>query len=197
MTFEGENKYVSLQRCWAHLFREVKEILEKHPHGDVYLKAFKSIFRDLKEHLEDPPPSSLGKNPDWETLLTCKTHKHFNYLEDRDALKESLEKELTIFTDQLSCHKDLRKIANKIRNGMKYWFTCLTQPSDPTNNRAEEALREIVIIRKIMGSLKSLKGAQALATHLTIIEQLKQNPKHNIIEQLTDLIQTTNHHPNQ
>lgn len=52
------------------------------------------------------------------------------------------------------------KFLQKIRNGFNNWFTFLTHDVEPTNNIAENALREHVIIRKIIGGLRSLKGAR-------------------------------------
>jgi hypothetical protein len=44
---------------------------------------------------------------------------------------------------------------------MDYLFTCVHHPRvEPTNNRAERALREHVILRKIMGTLRNKKGTQ-------------------------------------
>ncbi len=53
------------------------------------------------------------------------------------------------------------KLIKKIRNGFENWFTFLTYPYvEPTNNTAERALREHVVIRKIIGGLRSLSGAR-------------------------------------
>ena len=53
------------------------------------------------------------------------------------------------------------KLMNKIKNGFHRWFTFLTYPNvEPTNNTAERALREHVVIRKIIGGLRSMEGAR-------------------------------------
>ena len=53
------------------------------------------------------------------------------------------------------------KLTKKIRNGFGSWFTFLDYPYvEPTNNTAERALREHVVIRKIIGGLRSQKGAR-------------------------------------
>jgi len=50
--------------------------------------------------------------------------------------------------------EEVRRFAVKIRNGIDHWFTFLTTPGvEPTNNRAERALRERVVQRKIMGTI--------------------------------------------
>lgn len=52
------------------------------------------------------------------------------------------------------------KFLQKVKNGFHSWFTFLSHDVEPTNNIAERALREHVVIRKIIGGLRSIKGAQ-------------------------------------
>src|SRR3989338_1007129 len=61
------------------------------------------------------------------------------------------------------CYKGEKSVnlLKKIRNGFDNWFTFLTYPYvEPTNNTAERALREHVVIRKIIGGLRSETGAR-------------------------------------
>jgi transposase len=51
-------------------------------------------------------------------------------------------------------------LKQKIRNGFRSWFTFLEHEVEPTNNIAERALREHVVIRKIIGGLRSVKGSK-------------------------------------
>lgn len=56
-------------------------------------------------------------------------------------------------------------LITKIRDGFDNWFTFLDCPFvEPTNNTAERALREHVVIRKIIGGLRSLEGARVHET---------------------------------
>lgn len=52
------------------------------------------------------------------------------------------------------------KFLRKVHNGFQNWFTFLEHNVEPTNNIAERALREHVVIRKIIGGLRSEKGAR-------------------------------------
>jgi hypothetical protein len=53
----------------------------------------------------------------------------------------------------------VQKFIGKINNGFSYWFTFVIHPGvEPTNNRAERALRPQVVLRKIMGTLRNEKG---------------------------------------
>ncbi len=75
--------------------------------------------------------------------------------------------------------KKVRKFIEKIQRGFPYWFTFMTVPGvEPTNNRAERALRELVIQRKIIGTLRNEKGThiyETLATLLSIWVQRELN----------------------
>ena len=53
----------------------------------------------------------------------------------------------------------VQKFICKINNGFDYWFTFVINPGvEPTNNRAERALRPYVVLRKILGTLHNDKG---------------------------------------
>jgi hypothetical protein len=70
---------------------------------------------------------------------------------------------------------EVRKFAVKMLNGLDHWFTFLTTPGvEPTNNRAERALREHVVQRKIMGTLRNQKGTFIHETVTTVLATWKQ-----------------------
>ncbi len=53
----------------------------------------------------------------------------------------------------------VKGLIGKISNGFDYWFTFIINPDvEPTNNRAERALRPHVVLRKILGTLRNDKG---------------------------------------
>ena len=55
-------------------------------------------------------------------------------------------------------------------NGGLWWLNFVRHPGvEPTNSRAERALREGVVIRKIVGTLRNRRGARALAQLLSVI----------------------------
>jgi hypothetical protein len=60
--------------------------------------------------------------------------------------------------------------AKHIRNGFEYWFTFVIHPGvEPTNNRAERALREHVVLRKILGTLRNSKGTSIHERIMTVL----------------------------
>ena len=128
-----------LQRCWAHLIREVDAFVEK-PGGKELSETIHKKFRALKEFLgKDPPPS----------------------MEERKQQKEVWDREMTELAEQFSKFTELKKPVTYIRNGLGNWYTCMLYPGmEPTNNLSEQVIREHVLMRKIMGTFRSEIGAE-------------------------------------
>jgi transposase len=125
-----------IQRCWAHLLRESKDIAEKFKEAIPLHNAIKELYEILTEVLENDPPPKVRKRL-WQLA--------------REALKHWTLKEYSI--------EKVRKLIRKINNGLDYWFTFIINPGvEPTNNRAERALRPHVVLRKILGTLRNDKG---------------------------------------
>ncbi len=62
---------------------------------------------------------------------------------------------------KLSGFKEIGKPLTYIRNGLGCWYTCLLYPGmEPTNNLGEQAMREHVLMRKIIGTFRSEKGVE-------------------------------------
>jgi hypothetical protein len=79
--------------------------------------------------------------------------------------------------------------AEKIRRGYPYWFTFVTESGvEPTSNRAERALRELVVQRKIIGTLRNEKGIlyKTLPTLLVTWKQRGLDPQGELSRALTE-----------
>ena len=125
-----------IQRCWAHLLRESKDIAEKFEEAIPLHNALKELYEILTEALESDPPPEVRKTL-WQLA--------------RKALRHWIMKKYSI--------EKVRKLIGKINNGFEYWFTFVINPGvESTNNRAERALRPNVILRKILGTLRNEKG---------------------------------------
>jgi len=134
-------KVKRLQRCWAHLLREAKWLAEKHEQQARLLYAelcriFKQITASRMKKLEE----------------------HM-----RAARHSKLAQQMQSLIRRAKAYRELRTFARKIEHGQEHWLTCVLYPeAEPTNNRAERALREMVVQRKITGTLRNEKG-----THIT------------------------------
>ena len=63
--------------------------------------------------------------------------------------------------EHFSQFRELEKPITYLRNGLGDWYTCLHYPGmEPTNNLSEQVIREHVLMRKIIGTFRSEKGAE-------------------------------------
>ena len=141
-----------IQRCWAHLFKESRELAEKCEEARYIDRGLHRIFDRLKKALEnDPPP------------------------EERKGLAKNAMRAMKRLMNKRYKSSRVRKFVEKIKRGYPFWFTFVTVPGvEPTNNRAERALRELVVHRKIIGTLRNQKGVQIYETLPTLLATWKQ-----------------------
>jgi transposase len=140
-----------IQRCWAHLLRESADLADKYESAKGLHEGLKKLFEKVKAvDVKDPPRK-------------------------RQKLHDKCIMEMQQWIDLTNSYVELRKFGNKLSNGLKHWFTRILYPFvEATNNIAERALRELVVIRKIIGSLRNHKGAKILETIMTMITTWRQ-----------------------
>ena len=130
---------IPLQRCWAHAIRELKEICYK----------------------KKKPDKSLVKAYEWlcEIFEKVKKYRKVKSQVIREQLHAELVDELNTWIQIYKSYQRLRKFVDKMENAESFWFTCVLHLEiEPTNNRAERGLRDWVILRKIIGCLRSEQG---------------------------------------
>lgn len=140
-----------VQRCWAHLLRESADLADKYDSAKGLHEGLKKLFEKVK--------SVNGKDPP----------------KKRQKLYDKCIVEMQQWIDLANSYTELTKFGGKLSNGLKHWFTRILYPFvEATNNIAERALRELVVIRKIIGSLRNNKGVKILETIMTMITTWRQ-----------------------
>ena len=149
---ETYRQYTDLiQRCWAHLLRESADLAEKHKSVHILHEGLKSLFEKVSSVTYEDPS------------------------DERQRLYDECITEMKQWIDYANAYKELRKFAVKLSNGLNHWFTRILYPFiEATNNIAERALREFVVIRKIIGTLRNKKGTEIMETIMTMIATWKQ-----------------------
>jgi len=149
-----------LQRCWAHILRETKELAEKHDDAKPMHQWMKDLFAIVKSVSVKDPPNKRKK------------------LYDKCIL------EITQLIQTYSSYQHLTTVITTIKNGLDFWFTRIIHPQiEPTNNNGERSLREMVIMKRIMGTLRNQDGADVLAKMMTLISTWRlngQNPFYSL-----------------
>lgn len=156
----------NIQRCWAHLLREADWLAEHVDEAKPLQKALHRLYSELKASLEDDPPPEEGAR-----------------------LANNAKRRLRWWLKKRYKDGDVKKFVQKVCNGFDHWFTFVTTPGvEPTNNLAERVLREHVVQRKIIGTLRNEKGTRIYETIMTMIATWKQrglNPSEALAESLT------------
>jgi transposase len=154
-----------LQRCWSHLIREVDDFKDASDNGRRLSEEIHAMFKDLKESLISDPP-----------------------MEERKRRKDELDAGMVSLVERYSASEELEKPETYLRNGLGHWYTCLLYPGmEPTNNLGEQAMREHVIMRKIIGCFRSENGSQAYQYIASLLATWKLQDK-NMFEELEKLV---------
>lgn len=132
--FPGEK-----QRCWAHLLRDIADLVDKYP-DDHELATWGQQIRLLYRQARDEPRETAA---------------------ERQAARHSLEVALAGYcTPWLGRDVPQRTLCQRIVDHLHELFTFVTRPEvPPTNNEAERALRPLVIARKVWGGTRSPRGS--------------------------------------
>ena len=148
-TYEAfsKKKHILLQRCWAHLIREVKKSCkDEECLHDAYI-----WICDMFEKIQK--------------LRKIKSKKI------RQKGYDKLLAEMDMWCQVYYVHDGMKELVNKVKNGKEFWFTCVLHPEvEPTNNRAERGLRKFVVIEKIIGCLRSEQGKRNMQVMLSVFQ---------------------------
>lgn len=163
---------VDQQKCIAHIQRNLTAVLERNKGAARWFpQTLKDLLHEANElwkaHKEEPSSyeTYIVKGKELEARLT--EHLRPRNLTDPDNQR---------LLNELGRHHDR---GNLVR--------FLSQPEiEPTNNRAERALRPAVIARKVSQCSKNWRGAEAFAAFKSVIQTLKKRGK-DVVESLVDL----------
>jgi transposase len=155
-----------LQRCWAHILREAEDVADDHDRAKPIYRTLKQMYVDLQSWLETDPPER-----------------------QRTRMQEAARKGLETLTERSVTDGPVATLLGKIENGLDHWLTFVGEPAvSPTNNAAENALREPVILRKLIGTLRNERGMFVHETALTLLATWSQQG-HNPYEELQRVVQ--------
>lgn len=162
------------QLCWAHLYRTIRDLRynaslpeNQLPYVTWWYEQFAGIYQDLRMYLEAPYDHVIRqqqKDELWRQIQVLAATK--------PPVNSTEPQKLTRLKSQL------------LRAGTDRLLICLTKSTPCDNNRAERDLRQLVLKRKRSFGSKSERGAQALATVLSICTTTWRSNPGNYFKQL-------------
>lgn len=157
----------SIQRCWAHLLRKSKElcntVIGRHFHAKL-----SKLFDEIQQ---------------------------FNSLEHTGKQRARKYKQMTSRLEKLisyySRYEECESVSKYINFHLESGFTCIKIAGvPPTNNYAEQAIRETVMVRKIIGAFRSESGVKVYETIASLLATW-QFRKLDIKQELRKMLTTT------
>jgi len=165
---------VDQQKCLSHLMRNVKEVVETkngraREFGEGVLNTLKQANQLWRDHragkLDGEAYRQQGQ--EIEDLLTHQLrHRQLTDLDNQRLL------------DGIGWQNDRGQVLRFLHN----------PAIEPTNNRAERALRPAVIARKVSQCSKTQRGADAFAAFTTVIRTIAKKANASIAQGLHSLL---------
>lgn len=196
----------NIQRCWVHILTEADKIVEEEQEEQE--GRAKQENKGEEEEGEEEEDGGGDEGEAEAEALGRSLHGIY------DRLKEALEKKPPPYerrrlvrngrkTLRYWINKDYRDVkvsrfVEKIRRAYPYLFTAVTHPGvDLHNNRSERGLRELVVQRKIIGTLRNEKGTYIYETLATLLATWKHRGLDPLQALSTALTQTWKTQTNQ
>ncbi len=141
------------QQCVAHVLRRAREMLETATRGAVrFPRQVIALFSEAI-HLR---------------------HRHLRgelSADDLAAARDKFDERLLALTRRPRTDPANERLAEHLWRHSHEWFPFLTDPAiEPTNWKAEQALRPAVVNRKVWGGNRTTAGARAQAVLMSILE---------------------------
>ena len=147
-----------LQRCWAHLLRYAEAAAKESEEGKALSAELGALYHRMTRKLDAASPRARARRLTMGAKALTRLLRRYG--RSRSAA--------------------VSRAVGYLRNGRPWWLTFLEhQGMEATNNRAERGLREAIVIRKIIGTLRNWKGAEAFARLLSVLGTWKlrgENP---------------------
>ena len=174
---------VDQQKCLSHLMRNVKEVVET---KTGRAREFgEGVVNTLKQ------ANQLWRN-------------HRAGQVDGEAFRQQGQEIENLLTHQLRHRRltdpDNQRLLDGIgwQNDRGHVLRFLHNPAiEPTNNRAERALRPAVIARKVSQCSKTQRGADAFAAFTTVIRTIAKRANTSIAQGLHSLLRSADSSPPQ
>ena len=158
------------QRCWVHLLRDLKQLVEKNPDLPqiaMWVEKVADVYHRAKQ-------------------TTCAKHRD----DERRRLRQGFEEELLGLGKPYVGVKSApqRVLSERMERFIAELLTFVQYPEVPSeNNAAERAIRPAVVARKISGGTRSEKGSKTSSVLRSLFETWSAQGR-NTIDACRDML---------
>ena len=141
--------------CWAHMIRDAEELIQyNESEGKYIIGTLKHVYDRAKKLLQMPVKSITES--DMESIY-------------EDFLR------IDVPYESKKCAGFVRNMLKRKRDDL-FRFV-IDRSVEPTNNRAERAIRPIVTYRKVSGGSRSARGGRDFARVYSVLESNRKRGK--------------------
>lgn len=159
------NLFEKHQLCWAHPLRKLRDLTQSD-----------TLDHKVREQCKETYAQFSSLYGDLRTILATP----FNLAERMKEKDELVTRFQTIAIPHAGDPQKLKTIKESLRKNIDAYFTCLTHEGIPAdNNKAERALRHLVLKRKISFGSRTQKGADTLSVLASVLLSLWWRRPHN------------------
>lgn len=167
------NLFTRHQLCWAHPQRKLRDLAdtdtlseEIRAHCRETYQQFAALYQELRNILVQP----------------------FDEARRKEAHAAFLQKLQTIIIPHPADPKKLKTIKESLRKNKEAYLTCLLYENiPPDNNKAERALRHLVLKRKTSFGSKTQRGAETFSVLASVLLSLWWRKPINFFQEYTAL----------
>lgn len=166
------------QRCWVHLLRDMKKLIEEYPNSHVLTRWAQQVLLLYQE-----AKTYTGPNVIRYSDVASQQKRRW---QDQQTFRDRL---LSICQPYMYQAVPMQTLCQRIDAYQDELFLFIADPRVPSdNNSAERSLRHSVIARKISGGTRSEKGSTTkfiLASLFGTWRLQQKNPFHECLNLLT------------
>jgi transposase len=140
------------QVCWAHLLRDFQRIADRTGHAGQLGRRMLGLGYIMFRWRDRGKTSQAEFEP----------------------LQRRLRQALQAGAEQAVCRRTANTCANLIKLWPALWTFIRHRGVEPTNNAAEQALRTVVLKRKISGPTRSRRGDEFIARGYSVVETCRR-----------------------
>ena len=158
------------QQCVAHVLRRARELLERATRGAVRFP--RQVIALLTEAIHWRNGYVLGAWTD----------------DQLDAHRASFDQRLLELVRRPRVVPEYATLARHLRNHFEQWFAFVFDPRiEPTNWRAEQAIRPAVVNRKVWGGNRTDAGAKAQGALMSVFETCRRQA-HSVVDHVSQTL---------
>ncbi|MEK6526557.1 MAG: IS66 family transposase, partial [Nitrospirota bacterium] len=147
------------QLCWAHPHRKLRDLAQSETLSETVRTYCRGVFESFASLYHDVRTASATR----ERTADEKE-------QSRQQLRERFD---TVARENADDPSALRKIKERLRRQKERYFTCLAIPGiPPDNNKAERALRHLVLKRKMSFGSRTQEGADTMSVLYSVLLSL-------------------------